>query len=153
MNMLTRSERLKIAIKDYEFLSPVAIESLGLTVLGKNKFDPWLPEERRSGVVFSHVPKSAGTSIVKALFDSKFDMCLFCDMRVTIKHFLKIPLSSQLSETLGLVYFLRTIIYMALSVKVVSIQIGAGQIIIFLNRRALKPLFLISEIIVIDEKL
>ncbi|MDF1637580.1 sulfotransferase family 2 domain-containing protein [Alcanivorax jadensis] len=69
--MLTRSERLKIAIKGYEFLSPVAIESLGLTVLGKKKFDPWLPEERRSGVIFSHVPKSAGTSIVKALFDSK----------------------------------------------------------------------------------
>jgi len=70
MSLLTGSERLKIAIKDYEFSSPYRLETIFLKLIGK-KFDPWLPSERQAGIIFSHVPKSAGTSIVKALFDSK----------------------------------------------------------------------------------
>lgn len=35
------------------------------------RHDPWLPGQRKLGVIFTHVPKSAGTSVVDSLFGQK----------------------------------------------------------------------------------
>lgn len=65
---LSINQQLRVRAKSLEFHLPLLIEKAALSVMPELSPDPWLPAERRLGVIFTHVPKSAGTSIVETLF-------------------------------------------------------------------------------------
>ena len=68
---LTIKQQLRLRAKSVEFRLPLSIEKAAVKVVPGLRSDPWLPGEREQGVIFTHVPKSAGTSIVDSLFGQK----------------------------------------------------------------------------------
>lgn len=68
---LTIKQQLRLQAKSVEFRFPLSIEKAALKLVPGLGSDPWLPGERELGVIFTHIPKSAGTSIVDSLFGLK----------------------------------------------------------------------------------
>jgi len=66
---MKRTERLRIAAKAVEFRLPPRLARALAPLVGLR--DPILAGERALGCIFVHVPKAAGTSVARALFDSK----------------------------------------------------------------------------------
>ena len=68
---LSAKQQLRLRAKSVEFRLPLSLEKAAVKVVPGLRSDPWLPGEREQGVIFTHVPKSAGTSIVDSLFGQK----------------------------------------------------------------------------------
>lgn len=68
---LSIHQQIRLRAKSFEFRLPFPIEKAALKFAPEISSNPWLPDERRLGVIFTHVPKSAGTSIVDTLFHQK----------------------------------------------------------------------------------
>lgn len=67
--MLTVGDRIRLKAKDVEFmLPPFAIRVLAPIAGVRN---PYLPQDDQLQSIFIHIPKSAGTSIRNALYQSK----------------------------------------------------------------------------------
>lgn len=63
------TERVRLLAKSMEFRLPPNISGLLLPLAGISS--PFRPAEHRLRCIFIHVPKAAGTSIAKVLFDDK----------------------------------------------------------------------------------
>lgn len=68
---LSFKQQLRLRIRAVEFRLPLSLEKMAVRDVPGFSGDPWLPGEREMGVIFTHVPKSAGTSIVDTLFGQK----------------------------------------------------------------------------------
>lgn len=68
---LSINQQVRLRAKSFEFALPFLMEKAVMKFAPEISFDPWLPAEREMGVIFTHVPKSAGTSIVDTLFHQK----------------------------------------------------------------------------------
>ena len=68
---LSLAEKARLRVKSTEFMLPLALEKWAQKMYPQLWAGPWLPGEREQGMIFTHVPKSAGTSIVQALFGQK----------------------------------------------------------------------------------
>lgn len=68
---LSLSDRWRLRVKAVEFALSLPMEKVAMRLCPGVHSDPWLPGEREKRVIFTHVPKSAGSSIVQALFDQK----------------------------------------------------------------------------------
>lgn len=87
--MLASAERARLRVKDLEFRLPLACERLALSLHSGLSSGPWTAAERELNVIFTHVPKAAGTSVARTPFDRKsrhvpiirhaaYDWSLFC---------------------------------------------------------------------------
>ena len=68
---LTIKQQFRLPVKSVEFRLPLSIEKAAVNIVPGLRSDPWLPGERELGVIFTYVPKSAGTSIVDSFFGQK----------------------------------------------------------------------------------
>ena len=68
---LSVNQQLRFRAKSVEFRLPLAVERAATRLIPGLSTDPWLPAEKKLEVIFTHIPKSAGTSIVDALFGQK----------------------------------------------------------------------------------
>lgn len=66
---MNAKERFRLRAKSAEFMLPPKIIRGLAGVLGVS--DPFRPAEHELRAIFIHVPKAAGTSIARALFDEK----------------------------------------------------------------------------------
>lgn len=68
---LSLADKARLRVKSAEFVLPLAVEKCARQLHPRLQVNPWLSGERERGVIFTHVPKSAGSSVVQALFGQK----------------------------------------------------------------------------------
>ena len=67
--MLDISDQIRLALKNQEFNLPQVVQRAAHT-FGRVR-SPYLPQDDNLKTIFIHVPKAAGTSVRRALYDTK----------------------------------------------------------------------------------